>query len=79
MGKNMPLESDDSYGLSAGSSRKRSPAPSLPYAPADPLGYRPKIGLVGCGGISVQHLRAYRAAGYDVAALCDRDESKARP
>jgi predicted dehydrogenase len=74
----MPLEVDDSYGLSAGSSRAEVPAPALPYAPADPLHYRPKIGLVGCGGISVQHLRAYSAAGYDVAALCDRDESKAR-
>ena len=74
----MPLEADDSYGLSAGSSRKEVTAPALPYAPADPRGYRPKIGLVGCGGISVQHLRAYRAAGYEVAALCDRTESKAR-
>jgi len=74
----MPLDVDDSYGLSAGSTRKETAAPSLPYAPVDPRGYRPKIGLVGCGGISVQHLRAYRAAGYQVAALCDRDESKAR-
>jgi predicted dehydrogenase len=74
----MPLEVDDSYGLSAGSSRKEAPAPSLPYAPADPASYRPKIGLVGCGGISVQHLRAYQDAGYQVAALCDRMESKAR-
>jgi predicted dehydrogenase len=74
----MPLESDDSYGLSAGSSRNEVPAPQLPYAPADPVRYRPRIGLVGCGGISVQHLRAYRAAGYDVAALCDLDESKAQ-
>ncbi len=74
----MPIEADDSYGLSAGSSRKEVAAPPLPYEPADPAAYRPKIGLVGCGGISVQHLRAYRAAGYDVAALCDRVESKAR-
>jgi predicted dehydrogenase len=74
----MPIEADDSYGLSTGSIRKETPAPALAYAPADPLRYHPKIGLVGCGGISVQHLRAYRAAGYEVAALCDRDESKAR-
>jgi predicted dehydrogenase len=74
----MPIETDDSYGLSAGSSRKDAPAPSLPYQPADPRAYRPKIGLVGCGGISVQHLRAYRAAGYEVTALCDRVEARAR-
>ena len=74
----MPQEADDSYGLSAGSSRKEIPAPRLDYEPRDPASYRPKIGLVGCGGISVQHLRAYTAAGYDVAALCDRTEEKAR-
>ncbi len=74
----MPIEVDDSYGLSAGSSRKEAPAPSLPYQPADPATWRPKIGLVGCGGISVQHLRAYQAAGYEVTALCDRAEAKAK-
>jgi len=74
----MPPAIDDTYGLSAGSSRAEITAPALPYAPADPRRYRPKIGLIGCGGISVQHLRAYAAAGYHVAALCDIDESKAR-
>jgi predicted dehydrogenase len=74
----VPLEADDSYGLSAGSSRNDIPAPSLPYEPRDPAAWRPRIGLVGCGGISVQHLRAYAAAGYDVAVLCDRVEEKAR-
>ena len=74
----MPLEADDSYGLSQGSSRKEIQAPPLPYEPRDPKTWRPRIGLVGCGGISVQHLRAYTAAGYDVAALCDRTEEKAR-
>ena len=74
----MPKELDDSYGLAPESSRKELPAPQLPYAPADPLAYHPRIGLIGCGGISIQHLRAYRAAGYDVAILCDRTEAKAR-
>jgi predicted dehydrogenase len=74
----MPQEANDSYGLSAGSSRKVIPAPQLPYEPRDPRTWRPRIGLVGCGGISVQHLRAYTTAGYNVAALCDRTEEKAR-
>lgn len=74
----MPLEADDSYGLPAGSSRTEVPAPQLAYEPRDPVSFRPRIGLIGCGGISVQHLRAYAAAGYDVAALCDRTEEKAR-
>ena len=74
----MPQEHDDSYGLPPGSSRKEIAAPDLPYVPADPRSYRPKIGLIGCGGITIQHLRAYRAAGYDVAVLCDVSEDRAR-
>ena len=73
----MPQERDDAYGLPPGSSRNELPAPSLPYTPADPRTFRPKIGLIGCGGISIQHLHAYRDAGYDVAVLCDHTESKA--
>ncbi len=45
--------------------------PELPYLPRDPQKYRPKIGLIGCGEITDYHLRAYQAAGYDVAAFCD--------
>ncbi len=74
----MPLEPDENYGLAPASSRREVPAPELPYAPADPKTYRPKIGLIGCGGIAVQHLLAYRAAGYRVAALCNPHEEKAR-
>jgi predicted dehydrogenase len=51
---------------------RRIAAPALPYEPQDPKRYWPKIGLIGCGGISEMHLRAYRQAGYDVAAICDR-------
>jgi predicted dehydrogenase len=74
----MGAAKDDRYGLPPVGSRQRVPAPELPYRPQDPRSYRPKIGLIGCGGISVQHLRAYQAAGYQVAALCSRTESKAR-
>ena len=55
-------------------SRVNPPAvelPQLPYLPSDPKKYRPKIGLIGCGGITEYHLQAYQAAKYDVAALCD--------
>ncbi len=45
--------------------------PPLPYQPQSPISYAPKIGLIGCGGITHQHLRAYRNAGFDVAAVCD--------
>lgn len=53
-------------------------APRLSYQPQRPRRYRPRIGLVGCGGITSWHLTAYRKAGYDVAALCDVDVTKAR-
>ena len=46
-------------------------APPLPYRPRDPKRFRPGIAVVGCGGISKWHLRAYKAAGYRVVALCD--------
>ena len=74
----MPKDLDETYGLPPRSSTEEKSAPPLPYEPMDPESYRPRIGLIGCGGISIQHLRAYRDAGYDVAILCDRTEEKAR-
>ena len=53
------------------------PAPELPYRPRATRGYAPRIALVGTGGISASHLNAYRGAGYDVAAICNRTRSKA--
>ncbi len=53
-------------------------APDLPYQPRNPTENRPGIGLVGCGGITRDHLTAYRKAGYRVTALCDIDLAKAR-
>lgn len=53
-------------------------APELPYGPPRPRRYRPRVGLVGCGGISGYHLAAYRAMGLEVAVLCDRHLERAR-
>lgn len=47
------------------------PAPELPYQPIGPRAYAPKIGLVGCGGITKSHLTAYAKMGWEVVALCD--------
>jgi len=52
-------------------------APDLPYLPRDSKGYRPAIGLIGCGGITEYHLKAYQSAGYNIVALCDCTEAKA--
>ena len=66
-------QSTTTYGLGARSSDDLIKAPDIDYKPQDPLSYSPQIALVGCGGISVQHLSAYRQAGYKVVALCDTD------
>jgi predicted dehydrogenase len=53
-------------------------APKLAYLPPMPRRWRPGIAVIGCGGISEFHLRAYRQAGWDVVALCNRTVGKAR-
>jgi predicted dehydrogenase len=69
--------SETTYGLASVAETARVSAPDLPYRPQEPRSYRPAIGLVGCGGISEQHLTAYRKAGYRVVALCDRHPERA--
>jgi predicted dehydrogenase len=73
----MPDVLADDYGLSKPQTGARIEAPVLPYLPRNPRNYNPAIGVIGCGGIAVQHLNAYRHAGFRVAALCDRTKSKA--
>ncbi|MDF2440083.1 MAG: hypothetical protein JWN98_1067 [Abditibacteriota bacterium] len=68
---------DDKYALTSQAAGKTK-APALSYQPRDPKQYRPNIALIGCGGITEHHLRAYKAAGYDVVALCDCIEENAR-
>lgn len=68
----------DDYGLAKIATTQQIAAPDLPYQPRNPKSYNPPIGLVGCGGISSQHLNAYKQAGFNVVALCDRNEHKAR-
>lgn len=53
-------------------------APDLPYQPPMPRNYRPNIGIIGAGGIVASHLDAYRTAGWNVAAICNRTIAKAR-
>ena len=57
---------------------KSVPAPKLNYRPRSPKRYRPRIGLIGCGGITKAHLTAYKAMGWQVVALCDVNEAAAR-
>jgi predicted dehydrogenase len=71
-------ESNGSYGLAERSAKGVVAAPDLPYEVSDPRNYNPNIALVGCGGITEQHLIAYKRAGYNVVALCDIDSKAAQ-
>ncbi len=66
----------DAYSLKSATAAE-VPAPDLPYRPPMPKSYRPRIALVGAGGISAAHLEAYSAAGFDVAVICNRTLAKA--
>ena len=66
------------YALTGEAGPRRFDPPDLPYLPPAPRHYRPRIGLIGCGGITAHHLAAYRDAGWEVAAFCDTDETRAR-
>jgi predicted dehydrogenase len=71
---------DDDYKLEAAAPERTLrtlSAPALDYRPRLPETYRPRIGLIGCGGITASHLNAYRADGLDVAALCDLNPAAA--
>jgi len=65
------------YGLADVAAAGMVAAPTLAYLPPRPRAYRPKIALIGCGGISEYHLRAYRSLGLEVVALCDHSRERA--
>ena len=71
-------QSKKEYGLSTISEAEGTQAPELDYLPPRPGHYFPKIGLIGAGGISEYHLRAYRRMGLHVEAICDIDIERAR-
>jgi len=71
------MPNDDDYGLSPEKQRKTIEAPLVDYLPRKPKSSRPKIGLIGAGGISEFHLKNYKACGFNVAAIASRTRSKA--
>lgn len=73
----MSSEKKSRYGLADVGGSKEIEAPELDYQPPMPRNYSPKIGLIGCGGISEYHLRAYQAMDLDVVAVCDVNEEAA--
>ena len=69
--------SDGEYGKSVVKAAKEVAAPAIDYLPPMPRSYRPKIGLIGAGGITEYHLRAYQKMGLEVVAICDVDANRA--
>jgi len=74
----MSTETASDYGLPKHAAAGEISAPVLDYKPRNPRAYNPPIGLIGCGGITQHHLTAYSKAGYNVVALCDINEDRAR-
>jgi predicted dehydrogenase len=68
----------EDYGLSKIESQREVIAPELAWLPLRPDTSRHGIGMIGCGGIAGEQLKAYAAAGYRVVALCDLDGERAR-
>jgi predicted dehydrogenase len=66
----------DRYALVTEKAREVA-APDLRYRPRDTGEYRPGIGLIGAGGITVSHLDAYKRAGYRVLAISNPTLAKA--
>lgn len=67
----------DTYALKAATLPEIA-SPDLAYRPPMPKHLKPRIGMIGTGGISGSHLDAYRKAGWEVAALWNRTPDKAR-
>ena len=70
-------EPDDDYGLSPNKEIAHIAPPSVDYLPPVPKSYQPNIGIIGTGGISEFHLKAYKHCGWQVAAMHNRTRSKA--
>lgn len=66
----------DTYALKA-ADLPEIDVPDVACHPPMPRTYRPRIGVIGTGGISGSHLDAYRDAGWEVAALWNRTRPKA--
>lgn len=68
---------NDNYGLSSKKLIRQISPPKINYLPQKPPSYKPKIGMIGTGGISESHLKNYKEFGFDVVAIANRTLSKA--
>ena len=70
------IMSEESYGLSTTHASTESAAPELDYLPAQVRGQH-NIGLIGAGGITEYHLKAYQKHGLNVVAIVNPTLQKA--
>src|SRR3954471_7709902 len=66
------------YSLDSASAATLLPAPVLRYQPQPPRDRSAPIGIIGTGGIAIQHVTAYRDAGLNVIAISNRTIAKAK-
>ena len=71
MDQQQKLPHEDDYAISKEIPDRKIRVPAIPYKPPRTKGYRPRIGIIGCGGIMATHLQAYRKARYQVVAFAD--------
>ncbi len=71
MAETQTVGHEDDYAISKATPDRRIRAAALSYKPARPKRYRPRIGIIGCGGIIATHMEAYRKARYQVVAFAD--------
>jgi len=67
----------DDYGIIRKEEVREIAPPAIDYSPPRPRAINPGIGLIGTGGISETHLKAYRKQGFNLIALTNRTRSKA--
>ncbi len=70
----------EDYGVPPIEGNKALQAPELAYQPRKAKNYNPAIALIGAGGITAAHLKAYQALGLRVTAISDivREHAEAR-
>ena len=78
MAKTPKIPAEEDYAISKKTPGKKVRAPLLAYKPPRPQSYKPRIGVIGCGGIVPTHLKAYRKAHYQVVAFADPILSRAK-
>ena len=72
------MSDDSEYGFIPSKQSKEIAPPELAYLPPFPKSYRSGIALIGTGGVSEFHLRAYQTCGFNVVAIVDRSIDKAQ-